>query len=84
MRVCRVSTVLAHAMLVYTLASAVYLCVTRFVDTPFADTLTDAQREVKAESARTRGAIFAAALAGCAVAVLGWSPFAPCAAAGSL
>ena len=49
--------------LVYAVACVVYLCITRFIPTPFDDSLTDAQRRIKAESASVRGTVFGVSVA---------------------
>lgn len=49
---------LANLSIVYLVASAVYVAVTQFVGTPFGDSLTAEQRELKRRSAQTRGKIF--------------------------
>ena len=54
---------LAYVALAYTLASLGYLVMTRRFGTPFVDSLTPAQRELKARSAaRRRDAFLTAAL----------------------
>lgn len=49
---------LANMSIVYLVASAVYVAATQFVGTPFGDSLTEEQRELKRRSAQTRGKIF--------------------------
>ena len=61
---------LAWSALVYVLACALYYAATRFLDTPFHDSLNEEQRAVLADSTRTRGAVFAACTA-VAIAVVG-------------
>ena len=56
--VCTIHTILAYIMAVYFIASIVYIVATQFVGTPFTDSLTEEQLELKRKSARTRGAIF--------------------------
>ena len=52
----------AQGAAVYIIASAIYLVATRFVKTPFADSLTHEQKEIKKKSAKTRMLIFVVAL----------------------
>ena len=42
----------------YTIACIVYLIGSRFMGTPFSDSLTDHQRLLKAKSSKQRGALF--------------------------
>lgn len=73
---CSLATMaLAYAALAYVLASVGYLVYTRCMGTPFADTLTDEQRAIKRESARARGNVFLACLAGAALVLAAWRPF---------
>lgn len=66
----------ARAALVYSLACAGYLVLTRDYGTPFLDSLTPAQREIKRASARRRGDAFWASAALAAALVAAWRPFA--------
>lgn len=50
--------VLSHISLVYIIASIVYLMISRFVGTPFKDSLTEEQEQIKKESAHLRAQIF--------------------------
>lgn len=52
------TTVLGYIALAYILTAVLYYVVTRFVGTPFNDSLTERQKRIKACSARTRGAVF--------------------------
>ena len=55
---------LAYLALGYMITSALYLCVTRLtLGTPFADSLTDVQRDAKARSKAERGRVFAVSVA---------------------
>jgi len=56
--VCTVHTILAYIMAVYFIASIVYFVSTRFVGTPFKDSLTEEQIKLKKQSADLRGLIF--------------------------
>lgn len=73
--VCNPSTFyFAQGAVVYIIASAIYLVATRFIQTPFADSLTHEQKEIKKKSAKTRMIIFVVALI---VSVLMISVFKP-------
>ena len=66
-----VKSVFAYAALVYILACAFYMWRTQAFGTPFKDSLTEEQLELKNESAKKRcrafmeGAILGALVAGC-------------------
>lgn len=47
MTICRISIYLAYAMAVYTIASIYYIIMTRNIGTPFKDSLTLKQRQIK-------------------------------------
>ena len=66
--------VLAYAAIVYTISCAVYLVVTRFVDTPFFDTLSDEQIKIRRGSSRKRALVFFVSLVCTGVAVTLWNP----------
>lgn len=67
-------TVLAYLALAYTGASIGYLLMTRDIGTPFADSLTEHQREIKKQSSSVRKSAFYRAL-GITVLVLAmWRP----------
>ena len=55
---CKIPIILANMMLIYILASFYYLCKTKYIGTPFNDTLSPIQRLIKAKSAQIRGRIF--------------------------
>lgn len=65
----------ARVALVYAFACAFYVIATRSLGTPFADSLSDSQREVKRRSAQTRGRIFALGIVVGILATASWSPF---------
>ena len=52
------TVILAYIALAYVLTALLYWVVTRWVGTPFSDSLTAEQRRLKACSARVRGCIF--------------------------
>ena len=60
---CGVATmILSYICMTYIGACVVYLVATRFVDTPFSDTLTEEQKSIKKESAMLRKKIFFAGI----------------------
>lgn len=58
MRKCTVYYYLAFIMCMYVFASVFYLVRTRYIGTPFKDSLTDEQLKIKKESAGVRKNIF--------------------------
>jgi hypothetical protein len=75
---CKISVVLAYSMAVYCLACIYYIIATRSVGTPFNDSLTPKQREIKDASAKVRRNAFYTG-AGIAVVILLFSrPFEKC------
>ena len=60
--------------MVYALACVGYLVLTRPLGTPFQDSLTEEQRQIKREAARVRGRAFAQSLVGALVLVSLWRP----------
>ena len=55
---CSMSNHLAYGMALYCIISVYYLLRTMFIGTPFKDSLTDAQIQIKEESAGVRRNIF--------------------------
>ena len=58
MKNCTISVYLAYTMAAYFFSSIYYLIVSRFVGTPFYDSLTKKQQEIKSKSVKTRRNIF--------------------------
>ena len=58
MKNCTISVYLAYTMAAYFFSSIYYLIVSRFVGTPFYDSLTKKQQEIKNKSVKTRRNIF--------------------------
>jgi len=58
MKTCTVSVYLAYTMTAYFFASIYYLIVSRFVGTPFYDSLSKKQLKIKQKSVITRRNIF--------------------------
>lgn len=75
---CQISTVLAYLMFLYTVSSIYYLIKTQFIGTPFKDSLTEKQREIKHKSAYLRKTIFIQGIIiGCFLMYI-WKPFHDC------
>lgn len=81
MQKCTVPVVLAYLMSAYIVASAGYLLFTARMGTPFRDSLSPQQREVKRKSAGRRGAVFGLSFAVALVVLIYWGPFEKCEAA---
>lgn len=79
MQKCTVPVVLAYLMSAYIVASAGYLLFTVRMGTPFKDSLSPQQREVKRKSAGRRGAVFGLSFAVALVVLIYWGPFEKCA-----
>ena len=59
-RACPPTTlVLGYMTLAYISAGTLYWVITRFIGTPFANSLSAEQRKIKSDSARIRGGVFA-------------------------
>jgi hypothetical protein len=72
------SNYLAYAMATYCIASVFYIVRTRSVGTPFNDSLTKKQLEIKAKSSIVRRNIFYQGLAGGALVCFLFRPFDQC------
>ena len=55
---CTVSSWLAYLMLIYLVSSLYYILVTRFMGTPFNDSLTEEQVALKSQASWDRGKVF--------------------------
>ena len=75
---CQVNTYLAYAMLIYTCACVYYMIRTRSVGTPFNDSLTEEQREIKKASANVRRNMFMQGIAASVVLISVTRPFKQC------
>ena len=78
MKTCEVSKILAYSMTVYTVASLYYMIRSRSVGTPFKDSLTEEQLQIKEESKKVRKQIFCE---GTVIAIVGlyiMKPFKSC------
>ena len=62
------TAVLAYAAFAWIVAAVIFLIVTRWVETPFCDSLTAEQKKMLEDSCRTRTFVFCAALL---VAIIG-------------
>jgi hypothetical protein len=78
MSYCKISIYLAYAMAIYTIASLYYMIRSRSVGTPFKDSLSEKQIQIKKESAKVRRGIFYQGLGIAFVALLIFRPFSKC------
>ncbi len=78
MSYCKISIVLAYAMSMYTVASIYYLVRTRSVGTPFKNSLTKEQIEIKKKSAKIRSNIFYQGIGISFLELLIFRPFSKC------
>jgi len=72
------SIYLAYAMAIYCASTMYYLVRTRYIGTPFKDSLTPKQIKIKRESANVRRNIFYQGIAGAAAALFFFQPFKKC------
>ena len=75
---CTISKYLAYGMLVYTFASVYYMIMTRNIGTPFKDSLSPEQLQIKAGAASLRKSIFYQGISLAAVAIYLYQPFESC------
>ena len=70
-----VTTVLSYLGLAYLLSSLSYVIITFHFETPFNDSLTDAQRSIKRESSKKRGTVFGVSFVVLIVVLIVLRPF---------
>ena len=70
-----VTVILAHLSFVYVIASVVYLIATSFMGTPFNDSLTSYQKDIKKTEASKRGCIFGSGVFVAILVILMVKPF---------
>ncbi len=75
---CKIAIWLAYAMSAYCLASIFYLIGTRWVGTPFKDSLTPQQIEEKNKSSKTRYMVFFGGIALSILILYYFKPFQSC------
>ena len=75
---CKVSKYMAYLMLAYCLASVYYLIRSRSIGTPFNDSLTDAQKIIKARSSKQRRNIFIRGIVISLIILVIFKPFEEC------
>lgn len=75
---CKMSKYLAYTMLVYTIASLYYFIISRKIGTPFNDSLTDEQKEIKRQSSNKRRNIFLVGFVFAIAMVYMFQPFNEC------
>ena len=67
--------VFSHLALGYTISCILYLLLTRKIGTPFADSLTEDQQEIKQKSSMKRMNIFLKSMILSAIILAIWKPF---------
>ena len=75
---CVVPIAMAYLAIAYIAGSIIYIIATRCIGTPFNNSLTQKQVELKKRSARVRGMIFGAGFLVSLVILLLWAPFTQC------
>lgn len=75
---CTISKYLAYGMLAYTIASIYYIIMTINIGTPFKDSLSPEQLQIKAEAASLRGSIFYQGIGLAIVLIFLIKPFEEC------
>ena len=78
MTICKISVYLAYAMAIYCISSIYYLIRTRWVGTPFNDSLTSEQLKIKEESSGVRRNIFIQGIVLGLLIILIFKPFSKC------
>ena len=77
MSACRVPITLAYLFTAYVMASVFYMAATACMGTPFKDSLSPVQRQIKQQAAAARGRIFMYGLLGGALVLYLTQPFSP-------
>ena len=75
---CKISKYLAYGMALYTFASIYYLLLTRNIGTPFNDSLTNEQRNIKKNAVDIRKKIFYSGVAIGSIILYITEPFKTC------
>ena len=75
---CELSVFLAYGMAIYVFASIFYLIFTHNVGTPFKDSLTQRQLNIKKQAVTQRGKIFCYGITTGLIVFLLWRPFRLC------
>ena len=75
---CQMSPYLAYSMLIYIFASAFYIILTKNIGTPFKDTLTQEQLQIKKESITVWKKIFYNGIIVGILLVIIFRPFSKC------
>ena len=78
MSTCKISVALAYLVTIYCLSCIYYLIATQSVGTPFKDSLTPKQREIKNESYKIRRRIFYTGVGVSILAMLIIRPYEKC------
>ena len=75
---CQLSVILSLAMTIYTISSIYYVVATQWMGTPFKDSLTEKQKEIKQQSVNQRKTIFVQGVILSLVFILLGKPFFTC------
>jgi len=75
---CELSVYLAYGMAIYVFASIFYLIFTRNIGTPFKDSLTQRQLNIKKQAVAQRGKIFCYGIITGLIVYIIWRPFKMC------
>ena len=78
MSYCKIPIFLAYGMSIYVLASIYYMIRTKNIGTPFKDSLSKKQIQIKKESAKERSRIFYQGIGGAIILLIVFRPFATC------
>ena len=78
MSYCKIPIFLAYGMSIYVFASVYYMIRTRSVGTPFKDSLSKKQLQIKKESSKVRSRIFYQGIGGGIILLLVFRPFSTC------
>ena len=75
---CKISVFLAYGMAIYVFASIFYLIFTHNIGTPFKDSLTQRQLNIKKQASSQRGKIFCYGIITGLIVCIIWRPFKLC------
>ena len=78
MSYCKIPIFLAYGMSIYVLASIYYMIRSKSAGTPFKDSLSQKQLQIKKESAKVRSRIFYQGIGGAIILLIIFRPFSTC------
>ena len=70
-----IQRIFAYAALAYLITIIIYVIVTRAYGTPYKNSITPKQLELKKKSMKKRGIVFGCALAATIILLIIWKPF---------